>query len=591
MEAKNKIKFSEIRKVSHEINTELESKKLFEIIMETACSMIHCEGSSLLLLDQEKNELYFNVAISDKSEAIKKIHVPIGKGIAGQVAQTGVAVVSNDAQNDTRLFKKVDLLTNYKTRNLLCVPMKVKDKLVGVLEVVNSLNENGFTKYDVSVLGYIADQAAIALNNREMLNNLKKLNKDLENRVKEITILFEISQNTNYTYDIQQLYNLALEIIVSKMEVERSSLFIYDESNNRLKLVSWKGIDELGKDFELEIDEGIVGEVFKQGEPLLVANIDHDANFNHLKKDYYKTNSFLSVPLRNEGNTVGVLSVADKQNKEAFSHNDLYILSSIASHIASVVNTIELKKKLLDQEKFKKELEAAETIQKNILAIDIDTNNRLDVSAGTYSAENVGGDFYDFLAIDDTKFGFLIGDVSGKGIPAAIFMALVRNIIHAEAKRISLPAQVFKEANKIIFDESKSGMFTTASYFVVDTHNRILTFSNAGHNSQILFKNKERNLEFLQARGIPLGIEADSSFEEKVIFYQNGDILVLYTDGIIDALNDEQEEFGEENFFRLIKDNAHLNAEELHRFLKEAVLHFVADTPLFDDFSLMIIKL
>lgn len=589
---KKDLTLSQLHAVSEQINSTLDLKSLLTNILSTAKTMLNCEGSSLLLMDDEKKELYFNVAISEKSEILEEIRVPLGVGIAGLVAEKGEAIIVNDAANDKRIYREVDKAAQFETRNLLCVPMKVKDKLVGVLEVVNIVSKKGFVDDDTELLNYIANQAAISINNREMLDHLEQLNTDLASRLREQTILYEISQNTSYTYKLNDYFQSVLKIINKEMQVDKSSIFIFDAKENKLKLRSHLGLNITDSKISLELHEGIIGEVFQSEDPLLVMDVEKDSRFKDIKKEYYSSNSFLSLPLLNEGKAIGVISVTDKLNNQTFDMHDLVTLTSVASHIASAVNSIDLKRQILDQEKIKRELEAAASIQNSILPKEFNTSGIIEISAITYPAENVGGDFYDFVRKDENKFGILIGDVSGKGIPAAIFMALVRNVIRAESKLNSSPSRLFTLANDSIYSDSQSGMFATAAYFLIDSHNHIVTYCNAGHNTQYLYRHKTNKIDPIQSKGIPLGVMPDLKFEEKVILYEPGDTLILYTDGIIEALNPDEEEYGDDRLLQFIEDNGKMDkSDDILNSLKGDIIDFMSGEPLFDDFSIMIVKL
>lgn len=587
------VKLSEISEISKRINSPIDLNSLLYIIMEAAKSLINTEGSSLMLMDENGKELKFNVLTGEVSVGtVNSIRVPLGVGIAGIVAETGNPLIVNDACSDPRVYKKVDETAKFTTRNIICVPMKIKDKITGVLEAVNSINRNNFNDDDLSLLKFIADEAAIAINNRQLFNELENANKELANRIRELKALYEISVSSNQSNNINELLDTTLRIISETMNAEKGSLFIYDKKKNKLLNYSSVGIPELEEKKDITLaDESIMTDVLKNGQPVLVEDIDTEIRFSKYKKKNYLTKSFLSIPLLINGTPVGIINLSDKKNKESFKEKDLLLIKSISNHLANDFHMYNMKLELIEKERITRELETASAIQKSILPGIFENIGKVKIGAISMPARDVGGDYYDFVVIDENRFVALIADVSGKGIPAALFAALTKNILRMETNNFTTVESILEKANKYIYMDSETSMFVTAAIFMVNHKEKIIEYSFAGHNEQIIYHTSSNKIEILKSKGIPLGIKKNYSYERKVLKYDEGDTLILFTDGATEASNKNMEQFGEENFINSILRHIHMNETQMLHSIKKEILDYSNKENLFDDLTMMIIKL
>lgn len=555
-------------------------------IMDVTKELLNSEGSSLLLTDPESGDLVFNVSVGEKGNIIQGQRVPRGKGIAGSVAETGQAMMVNNVQDDPRFFNGIDIKTDYITRNLLCLPMIVMDELVGVLEIVNSLGRDEFDEYDFQKAKYIADQAALAITNRRLYDTLTK-------RIDELTALYQISQAIAQATGEENILDYIIESLASAMGVERASIVIFDEGTGRLKIEASYGLpDSVKQGYLVDIENSIVGHVFQNSTPLVTSDVN-DSRLLHVisKEKDYKTSSFISIPIIYKNTTIGVISLTDKKNRERFDSFDLRVLSTAGSQIAESYKNMQNQKLYDEQRRLAQEIEIASEIQKKILPDVPGTFKQVRMCAYNCPAKEVGGDFYDFYKYDDNKFCCLVADISGKGIPAAIFMGSARNIIRAEMSVDIIPSHLIKNANRLVFNESEFGMFVTLFYAVIDSHNNIITFGSAGHDDQLLLRKKTNEVIRLKSKGPALGIVQEQDFEEKVIMYEPGDLLLMFTDGVIEFLSGESLDidWGEANLIEIAWEYNDEPAE-LIEHLKNKLANDELDDSFRDDFTIFAIK-
>jgi len=269
----------------------------------------------------------------------------------------------------------------------------------------------------------------------------------------------------------------------------------------------------------------------------------------------------------------------------------MFFFAYIISNWIRERETAEERDKYFDElERKRYELKMAHDIQQSFLPDVIPHLSGFELAAQNIPAKEVGGDFYDFIPISEGNIGLTIADVSGKGVPAALFMALSRTIVRAKATRSSRVRDVIRDANSLIMADAKSGMFVTLFYAVLDVSERTLTYVCAGHNPPVIFKAKTGTLMRLNAKGIALGAIEDIELEERKIILDGGDIVVFYTDGVTEAINKNEEQFGEKRLITTIKANYELSANDMIEKIKAEVLAFCGDEPQFDDITLMALK-
>ncbi|MFC1910517.1 SpoIIE family protein phosphatase [Chloroflexota bacterium] len=243
-----------------------------------------------------------------------------------------------------------------------------------------------------------------------------------------------------------------------------------------------------------------------------------------------------------------------------------------------------------EKERVQKELEIAKGIQQSFLPETSPKIEGFDLAGLNTPALEVGGDFYDFIPVSLDKWGLVIADVSGKGIPAALFMALSRTLIRANATDNPTPAKAIQRANDMITEDSRANMFVTLFYGVLDPIRKTLTYVNAGHNPPMVLGRTGVEITMLAAKGVAMGVMTDVVYEEKELALHSGDILILYTDGVTEAINRKQEMFGNDRISELIEANHHLSAQELIKLIEKEVFTYSDGQPQFDDITLMVIK-
>ena len=262
--------------------------------------------------------------------------------------------------------------------------------------------------------------------------------------------------------------------------------------------------------------------------------------------------------------------------------------NTMASDLRHQMNMVEERTK--EKEKFEQELKIAHEIQKSFLPFKTPNVKGYNIAGVNMPAREVGGDFYDFIDLGDNKTGVVIADVSGKGVPAALFMAISKTLVRVNAKRIMNPVEAILETNSILLEESDSGMFVTLFYGIIDLENNTMSYVNAGHNPPILLHKENMAMTLLQAKGIPIGVKDEMNLELKEIDLKQNELVFLYTDGVIEAVNEKNEEFGLETIEKLITSHSDSKPEDIIESVLFEVKQFAGKRDQHDDITMIIIQ-
>lgn len=580
----NHLTLSKISDIVYKINSEQDLHSLLTTIMDTARNLLKTQGASLLLYEEETGDLVFDIARGDRSSILARSRIPAGKGIAGECAKLKKPIIVNDAQRDPRLHRRIDETSGFITKKLIAVPMIARDKLIGVLEAVNTIDNRDFTKKDIKLLMFLAGMAGIAIQNRRLYDQLKL-------RVEELNCIYEISQTIFQQEQLDTLLNEILHSIEKVLEVERLSIVLKEGDSSNFFVKKTLGFELEEKDIRIDPENSISSIVLKTGEPLLVRDMTKDLKLSSENAQRYKTQSFISVPIKRDKEVIGILNAADKKNKMPFDHFELKVLQTVASQLSSAYQRIENRKKEFEIKIYKKDLETAAEIQRNSLPDIPPQIAGMEIAAGYKACRDVGGDFYDFHYHGDNLISLVMADVSGKGVPAALFMEYAKTLLGSFIPRFLHPVKTLIEVNEELMKNSRMGLFVTVMLIQIERDLERLRVGSAGHNHQILYRKKLNQIELLSAKGPPLGAIPNAEYKEKIYHYEKGDLLILYTDGITEACRENYEQYGEDRLFQVIKANAQRTPKELVHIIFEDVQKFIEGFEMMDDATLMIVEL
>jgi sigma-B regulation protein RsbU (phosphoserine phosphatase) len=300
--------------------------------------------------------------------------------------------------------------------------------------------------------------------------------------------------------------------------------------------------------------------------------------------------SILCVPLRIKSEVLGVVYVDNRLQAGIFSHEHLELLTAIASSAARAVDNARLYEVAVDKGRLERELQMAREVQASLLPQETPRASGWEFVARWRPARQVAGDYYDFIACANGQIGLVIADVTDKGMPAALFMALTRSIVRASVDSAHPPADAIVRANRLICADSTRGMFVTLFYALLDPLSGNLTYVNAGHNPPLLYQSAQAKLTELMPTGMALGVLADASFGQRSLRLQRGDMVLMYTDGVTDATDRHMHEFGPERLRQVLLDHRLAPAESVMAGLETALDSFTGPVAAFDDIAMVVVK-
>jgi len=388
-----------------------------------------------------------------------------------------------------------------------------------------------------------------------------------------------------------------LQVIVAKaaevMDAERATLFLYDKPRNEL----WSKTTQ-----KLEINEirvalgvGIAGTVAKTRALINTGDAYADPRFDSTfdKQTGYRTRSILCLPLIGNGDSlVGVIQVLNKRDRETFDKIDESLLAGLSDHITVALERGRLIEAYIEKERLEEGLKLAHDIQMSMLPKTFPPfpeRRDLDIFAAITPAKKVGGDFYDFFFLDENRLCFAIGDVSGKGVPAALFMAVVKTLFKAIAGRVQNPAEILSTVNREICRDNDSQMFTTLFCGILDTRTGEIRYSNGGHNPPYHLS-RAGVQQVPKTGGRVLGLLEETTYAGSRLVLGPGETLLLYTDGVTEALDPAEQFFSERRLESILTQINFASAREQIEHLTREITLFAAGAEQADDITTLAIR-
>lgn len=406
------------------------------------------------------------------------------------------------------------------------------------------------------------------------------------------TLLNEMNRLFASSLDLEETLNTVFYSILTSIQAEAGSVFLVEEGSHDLVCRICQGPKDISG-VRVPFGAGIVGYVAQSRQIDVTTDVKQDKrHYGQIdEQSGFTTKSMISVPLVSKDVVLGVIQVINKAGGKQFSQNDLRLLQALSSGGALAIQNAQYARRLVQQERIRSELLIAHQIQQGILPGKFSRHPAIHFEAFTAPAKVVGGDFYDYFQIGTDEFAFMIGDVCGKGVPAAIFMASCRSILKAQAMGNPDPRHVIPLANRLIVQDARqNGLYVTVFYGVYHTQTRVLRYTNAGHPLALLFRSTTATCSSLFQRDLPLGMFGTVTFEEVEMTLQPGDTLVFYTDGVNEAENVNREPFGMEQLVQIVLAYGEKSPEELQQAIVERVQQFSEGQEQRDDLTVLIVR-
>ena len=342
------------------------------------------------------------------------------------------------------------------------------------------------------------------------------------------------------------------------------------------------------------VDEGILGHCLTVGTAIHVKDVKSHSSFRDAFTGYHDDVAALLAPLRHAGKDLGVLVVARRHPDGGFTTHDFAVFRSAAEQSSFAIGNARVHREAHEKRVIEGELQNAREVQRILLPQANPVIPGFRISGTNLPARIISGDYYDYLDLGNRKFGIVIADVSGKGIPAGLLMAMCRSVLRSVAPGRSSPSDVLAAVNRQLFPDIREDMFISMAYAILDDANGQLVIARAGHDAPLLFRRESSKVELVRPPGLALGIDGGAVFErvtkDLIIDLRPGDCVLLYTDGVREALDARDEEFGVDRMSEAFRMAAPLGADTILTRMQEELRHFTSAGPQMDDITLVAIE-
>ncbi len=408
---------------------------------------------------------------------------------------------------------------------------------------------------------------------------LEYTNEELEKKVANLSNINAIARTVLSTLELDKIIGVILDAYFVLTGVKKIAIYLWN-NNGELELKKSKGkFIKTGSKVYLKKDMGKEG----RGEyKKLYKEISHSIQ---VMEDESVVISDLVV----KGKELGVIYILE--DKDKLSNSDEAMISALAIQVAVAINNALIYSELIIKERIDNELQVASSIQKRLLPQSMEDIHGIQIAQYFNPAKEVGGDYYDYSLSGENKLWVTIGDVSGKGVPAAFLMALIRSVLKTLEYKDSYPAEVLTELNDIIYPDINEDMFVTIFHSQYDFLTKTLYYSNAGHNPLILYKSKENKVIEENIKGVAIGFLESYDYRLGKIKLEKGDVLLYYTDGLTEAESVEKELYGIERLKEVIERNHELSSEGIKQKLLQSLDEFVNEKEQIDDMTFVILKI
>ncbi|MBS4027912.1 MAG: PP2C family protein-serine/threonine phosphatase [Ignavibacteriales bacterium] len=422
----------------------------------------------------------------------------------------------------------------------------------------------------------------------EKTTELEIENRRLKLAVEELSVLNDLARAISGLQSSEEIIDTIVRRSLRAINAEQGVITLVEKDKAEPMKTLVRAMVNSMEHEEFHVNELMLGWMQLNKKPLLIDNPRSDSRFQFAGWDETVRN-LLCVPLIVKSELIGVLTVYNKKGLQNFAEDDKRLLSIIAGQSAQVVENARLYEKEQQLFHIRQEVQVAAKIQEELLPKSAPKLSGYDIAGKTISAQTIGGDYFDFIPVNENKLAICLGDVSGKGLPASLLMANVQATLRGITLGTNSASVCIQRSNKLLHQSTGAEKFVTLFYGILDTALHQFCFCNAGHNNPFLFSQESEPLQ-LETGGIVLGMMDDFSYEEETITLQSNDILVIYSDGITEAMNTSEEDFGEERLIKIILQNKNSDASTLVEKIVSEVKSFAGKAEQSDDITLVVVK-
>ena len=548
------------------MSTSLDLDTTLRRVAEVVRKVIDYEIFAILLLNEKTQELRFRFQVGYPQEFAERSRIKVGEGVTGQAVQLGQAILIDDVTKDPRYIAAVPNVCSE-----LAVPLTSKNRVIGVIDL-EARHPNYFNEEHKRLLTLIASRMAAGIENAQLYTRTTK-------QAKILLLLNEIARELTSILNLDELLGRIAELLRRLIDFQMFSILLLDSAGEKLQhRFSLRFNENVNVKKEIPLGLGVVGHAAETRQAILVRDVSKDPRYIESNPE---TRSELAVPLIYKDKVIGVLDL-EHTRRGFFTDEHRRTMTTLAAQVAIAIENAQLYEEIARQERrLERDLSLARELQVRLLPQTLPKLAHLDLAAKFTPARAIGGDLYDFIPYSLSRLGIVIGDVSGKGAPAAIYAALVSGILRSHAPIEPGPAEMLSAVNLSLAERRIEAQFVSLIYAVWDDENSTLLVANSGLPRPV-YVHEGKN-KVIEATGLPLGLFDDADYDEFRFNMKPGDMFVFFSDGILDARNRQGELFGRGRVEKIISECAGRSADCVVESLFKAAAEHSAGVETFDD--------
>ena len=554
------------------LNTTLDLETLLNRTSQLVRAVIHYRIFAIFLLNDRTHDLRMRFQIGHKVEG-QRVRLPMGKGIVGQVALTRQPILVNDV-----LTSEHYVSVNPEVRSELAVPLIAKNRLIGVMDL-ESEQAGYFRPEHLHLLTLTASRIAQAIENARLYARVSRQAQTLE-------VLNEIAVELASILDLDPLLERIGQLLRRLIDYQMFAILLLDDKGETLVTrYAWRFGQAHVPYRRFSVNSGLVGAAVREWRPINVPDVRKDQR--HIPTNP-ETRSELVVPLFYKGRIIGVLDL--EHTRPAFFHEDHErILTTLAAQVAISIENARLYQAVRRQEaQLERDIAMAREVQLRLLPTNPPEHPHAEMAVRFLPARTIGGDLYDFIDYGPGRTAIVLGDVSGKAAPAALFAALVSGIMRSAAVQQPEPAPMLALLNDALQERKLDSQYVTMLFALWNDDTQTLQVANSGAVQPILCRSGQS--ETVRAEGFPLGLFPDVAYDEISLSAQPGDAIVFVSDGILDAENAQAEMYGNDRLAALLCENRDQPAQAIADSILDDVAKFQGAQDRFDDETIIVLR-
>jgi phosphoserine phosphatase RsbU/P len=559
--------------VSDVLATSLDLDTTLRRVAEIVRKVIDYEIFAILLINEKTQELRIRFQTGYPPEFAERARIKVGEGVTGQAAQLRQTMLVDDVTKDPTYIAAIP-----NVRSELAVPLIAKNRVIGVIDL-EARDPGYFNEEHSRLLTLVASRIAGGIENAQLYTRTTR-------QARILVLLNEIARELSSILNVDELLNRVAELLRRLIDYQMFSILLLDTAGEKLQhRFSLRFNENIHLKREVPLGRGIVGHAAETKEAILVPDVKKDPRYIEANPE---TRSELAVPLIYKDKVIGVLDL-EHTRRGFFTDDHRRTMMTLAAQVAIAIENARLYEEIARQERrLERDLALARELQMRLLPQTLPKVAHLELAAKFTPARAIGGDLYDFIPYSLSRLGIVIGDVSGKGAPAAIYAALVSGILRSHAPIEPGPAEMLSAVNLSLAERRIAAQFVSIIYAVWDDEKRTLLVANSGLPKPVYCH--DGKIELIEAIGLPLGLFDEADYDELSFKAKPGDLFVFYSDGILDARNRHGHSFGQERVEAIVAGCATKSADCVVNEIFKAVTEHAAGVDAFDDQTVVAIK-